>query len=311
MPRAASLSVRGCGLSEAKTRCGFVAIIGATNAGKSTLINQLAGYKVAIVSQKVQTTRARIRAIVVEGRSQIIFVDTPGIFQPRRKLDVAMVEAAWSGAREADVVMLVVDARAGITEAVETIVKTLGEAKTPAVLVLNKIDLVKREALLDMAARLNERHRFAETFMVSALKRDGTDRLKQTLARMMPESPWLYPEDQIADVPMRLIAAEVTREKIYDRLHQELPYQSTVETENWLERADGSVRIDQVIFVERENQRKIVLGKGGQAIKEIGRLAREELQAMLERKVHLFLFVKVRENWASDPERLRAMGLEP
>jgi GTPase len=311
MPRAASLSVRGCGLSEAKTRCGFVAIIGATNAGKSTLINELAGYKVAIVSQKVQTTRARIRAIVVEGRSQIIFVDTPGIFQPRRKLDVAMVEAAWSGAREADVVMLVVDARAGITEAVETIVKTLSEAKTPAVLVLNKIDLVKREALLDMAARLNERHRFAETFMVSALKRDGTDRLKQTLARMMPESPWLYPEDQIADVPMRLIAAEVTREKIYDRLHQELPYQSTVETENWLERADGSVRIDQVIFVERENQRKIVLGKGGQAIKEIGRLAREELQAMLERKVHLFLFVKVRENWASDPERLRAMGLEP
>jgi GTP-binding protein Era len=207
--------------------------------------------------------------------------------------------------------MLVVDARAGITEDVEAIVKNLGEGKTPSVLVLNKIDLAKREALLEGAARLNALHEFAETFMVSALNGDGTNRLKGTLALMMPEGPWLYPEDQIADVPMRLIAAEVTREKIYERLHQELPYQSTVETESWEERADGSVRIDQVIFVERENQRKIVLGKGGQAIKEIGRRAREELEATLERKVHLFLFVKVRENWASDPERLRAMGLEP
>ncbi len=311
MPRAASSSARVCGLSEAPTRCGFAAIIGATNAGKSTLINQLAGYKVAIVSHKVQTTRARIRAIVIEGRSQIIFVDTPGIFQPRRKLDEAMVEAAWSGAQEADVVMLVVDARAGITEDVEAIVRNLAEARTPSVLVLNKIDLVKREALLEIAAMLNARHGFAQTFMVSALTGDGTDRLKETLALMMPEEPWLYPEDQIADVPMRFVAAEVTREKMYERLHQELPYQSTVETESWEERVDGSVRIDQVIFVERENQRKIVLGKGGQAIKEIGRRAREELEAMLERKVHLFLFVKVRENWASDPERLRAMGLEP
>jgi GTP-binding protein Era len=298
-------------LNEETTRCGFAAIIGAPNAGKSTLINTMAGYKVAIVSHKVQTTRARIRAIVIEDATQIVFVDTPGIFAPRRRLDEAMVEAAWSGANDADVVLCIIDSRAGITEDVERIVKKLAEDRPKTVLVLNKIDLLRREALLDLAAKLNAKYGFLETFMISAATGDGVDRLKQQLALLMPQGPWLYPEDQIADVPMRLIASEITRERIYERLHQELPYASTVETERWEERQDGSVRIDQVIFVERESQRKIVLGKGGQTIKEIGKQAREELSGMLERKVHLFLFVKVRQNWASDPERLRAMGLEP
>jgi GTPase len=299
------------GLNEEPTRCGFAAIIGAPNAGKSTLINTLAGYKVAIVSHKVQTTRSRIRAIVIEGRSQIIFVDTPGIFEPRRRLDEAMVQAAWSGASDADVILCIVDSRAGLTQDVDRMLNKLAEDRLRAVLVLNKIDLVKRETLLDLSAKLNATFPFIETFMVSAASGDGVDRLKRQLAQMMPEGPWLYPEDQIADVPMRLLASEITREKIYERLHQELPYASTVETESWEEREDGSVRIDQVIFVERESQRKIVLGKGGQMIKEIGKRARDELGQLLERRVHLFLFVKVRENWASDPERLRAMGLEP
>lgn len=298
-------------MNEQLTRCGFAAIIGAPNAGKSTLINALAGYKIAIVSHKVQTTRSRIRAIVIEANSQIIFVDTPGIFVPRRPLDRAMVEAAWSGAGDADMVLVIVDARAGITEDVDRILKKLADYKSKAVLVLNKIDLTKRENLLELAARLNEAFAFAETFMLSATTGDGVDQLKRRLSQMMPQGPWLYPQDQIADVPLRLMASEVTREKIYERLHQELPYASTVETERWQERPDGSVRIDQVIFVERESQRKIVLGKDGQTIKEIGRRSREELSTMLERKVHLFLFVKVRENWATDPERLRAMGLEP
>jgi GTP-binding protein Era len=298
-------------LNDQPTRCGFAAIIGAPNAGKSTLINALAGSKVAIVSHKVQTTRMRVRAIVIEGKSQIVFVDTPGIFMPRRRLDEAMVEAAWSGASDADIVLMIVDARAGMTDDVYRIIAKLGEAKARAVLVLNKIDLVKRETLLGLAAQLNEAFGFGETFMVSATTGDGIDQLKRKLAVMMPEGPWLYPEDQIADVPLRLMASEITREKIYERLHQELPYASTVETENWEERPDGSVKIEQVIFVERENQRKIVLGKGGQTIRDIGSRAREELSRMLERKVHLFLFVKVRQNWATDPERLRAMGLKP
>jgi len=298
-------------LNDQPTRCGFAAIIGAPNAGKSTLINALAGSKVAIVSHKVQTTRMRVRAIVIEGKSQIVFVDTPGIFMPRRRLDEAMVEAAWSGASDADIVLMIVDARAGMTDDVYRIIAKLGEAKAKAVLVLNKIDLVKRETLLGLAAQLNEAFAFGETFMVSATTGDGIDQLKRKLAVMMPEGPWLYPEDQIADVPLRLMASEITREKIYERLHQELPYASTVETENWEERPDGSVKIEQVIFVERENQRKIVLGKGGQTIRDIGSRAREELSRMLERKVHLFLFVKVRQNWATDPERLRAMGLKP
>jgi GTPase len=298
-------------LNEQPTRCGFAAIIGAPNAGKSTLINTLAGSKVAIVSHKVQTTRMRVRAIVIEGKSQIVFVDTPGIFMPRRRLDEAMVEAAWSGASDADIVLMIVDARAGVTDDVHRILAKLKEAKAKAVLVLNKVDLVQRETLLGLSAQLNEALDFGETFMVSATTGDGVDRLKHRLALMMPEGPWLYPEDQIADVPVRLMASEITREKIYERLHQELPYASTVETENWEERPDGSVKIEQVIFVERENQRKIVLGKGGQTIRDIGSRAREELSRMLERKVHLFLFVKVRQNWATDPERLRAMGLEP
>lgn len=298
-------------MNEEPTRCGFAAIIGAPNAGKSTLVNCLAGTKVAIVSHKVQTTRSRIRAIVIEDKSQIIFVDTPGIFAPRRRLDEAMVEAAWSGAGDADIVLFIVDARAGVTEDVERISARLAEGKTKTVLVLNKIDLLQRQTLLALAQKLNEALAFAETFMVSATTGDGVEELKHKLAGMMPPGPWLYPEDQIADAPLRLMASEITREKIYERLHQELPYASTVETESWQERPDGSVRIEQVIFVERENQRKIVLGKGGQTIKEIGQRARAELSKMLEQKVHLFLFVKVRANWATDPERLRAMGLEP
>lgn len=298
-------------MSEASTRCGFVAIIGAPNSGKSTLLNILAGYKLAIVSRKVQTTRSRVRAIVVEGRSQIIFVDTPGIFLPRRRLDEAMVNAAWGGATDADVVLLLVDARTGLTDDVKRIADKLQQSTSRRVLVLNKIDIVERGRLLGLAGELNELCPSEQTFMISASTGDGVQEMKRELAEIMPPSPWLYPEDQLSDIPQRLIASEITREKIYERLHQELPYASTVETENWEERPDGSVRIDQVIFVERENQRKIVLGKAGQGIKEIGRLAREELSAMLERKVHLFLFVKVRENWATDPERLRAMGLEP
>lgn len=298
-------------MNEPSTRCGFVAVIGAPNSGKSTLINTLAGYKLAIVSHKVQTTRSRVRAIIIEDRSQVIFVDTPGIFVPRRRLDEAMVNAAWAGATDADVVLLMVDARAGVTEDVTRIMDRLKQSRSRPVLVLNKVDTVKRERLLALADELNKLCPFEQTFMISASTGDGVHEMKRKLAEMMPHGPWLYPEDQLSDIPLRLTASEITREKIYQRLHQELPYASTVETEKWEERPDGSVRIEQVIFVERENQRKIVLGKGGQGIKEIGRLAREELSAMFERKVHLFLFVKVRENWATDPERLRAMGLDP
>ena len=293
------------------TRCGFVAVLGAPNAGKSTLINALVGSKVTIVSEKVQTTRARIRAIVISERSQLILVDTPGIFTPRRRLDEAMVDAAWQGAGDADAVLLLVDAKARVTDDVRQILARLGKLRSKIFLALNKIDLVKRETLLALAQTLNAEAPFAETFMISARTGDGLEALLQSLAVAVPEGPWLYPEDQIADLPMRLLASEITREKIFERLHQELPYASTVETETWEERADGSLRIDQVIFVEREGQRKIVLGKGGQGIREIGSRAREELSRMLERKVHLFLFVKVRANWATDPERLRAMGLDP
>ncbi len=293
-----------------QTRCGFVAIIGAPNAGKSTLLNHLVGSKVSIVTHKAQTTRARLRAIAIEGDSQLIFVDTPGIFPPRRMLDEAMVEAAWASAAEADVVLMLVDARRGLDEEAERIIAGLERAGISAHLVLNKIDLVDRPMLLETTRRLNDRFGFVRTFMVSALTGDGVDDLRTFLAEEVPPGPWLFPEDQIADVPLRQLAAEITREKLYLRLHEELPYTSTVETEEWTELPDGSVRISQVIYVARDGQRKIVLGKGGQTIKAIGRSAREELQELLGTRVHLFLFVKVSEHWERDPERLRMMGLD-
>jgi GTP-binding protein Era len=293
-----------------ETRCGFCAIIGAPNAGKSTLVNRLAGAKVAIVSHKVQTTRARLRAIVMESDAQIVLVDTPGIFQPRRKLDRAMVDNAWGGAGEADAVVLLVDGRSGLTEDLQRIIEGLGSLKTKAFLVINKIDLMKREDLLKTAEAFNAAYAFERTFMVSALNGSGTEDLRKAIAARMPRGPWLYPEDQVADVQLRFMASEITREKIYNRLHEELPYASTVETEAWEERKDGSVKISQVIYVERDSQKAIVLGKGGQTIKILGQQAREDMEEHFGRKVHLFLFVKVRENWSNDPERLRMMGLE-
>ncbi len=292
------------------TRCGFCAIIGAPNAGKSTLVNQLTGSKVSIVSHKVQTTRARIRAIAMEGKTQIVLVDTPGIFKPRRMLDRAMVENAWGGAGDADAVVLLVDGRPGITDEAKAIMDQLAATHTKAILVINKIDLMKREQLLDVAAGFNAAFPFEQTFMVSALTGSGTADLRKAIAARMPEGPWLYPEDQVADVHLRFMASEMTREKIYERLHEELPYASTVETEGWEERKDGSVKIDQVIYVERDSQKAIVLGKQGQQVKLIGQLARAEMEKAFERKVHLFLFVKVREGWAEDKERLRNMGLD-
>ena len=293
-----------------ETRCGFVALIGAPNAGKSTLLNALVGSKVSIVSRKVQTTRTVVRGIAIEGQAQIVFVDTPGIFKPKRRLDRAMVTTAWGGAGDADVVALLLDVRKGLEEENEAILGKLAEVRRPRMLVLNKIDLIERPKLLELAAALNARLSFEETFMVSALTGDGVGDLKRKLAALMPPGPWLYPEDQISDAPLRMLAAEITREKIYERLHEELPYRSTVETDQWQQREDGSVRIEQTIFVERESQRKIVLGKGGQTIKAIGQAARKEIAEIAEAPVHLFLFVKVRENWADDPERYREMGLE-
>lgn len=292
------------------TRCGFVALIGAPNVGKSTLVNALVGAKVTIVSRKVQTTRALIRGIVVEDHAQIVLVDTPGIFAPKRRLDRAMVSTAWSGARDADMVCVLLDARAGIDGEADTILDQLAKVTHPAILVLNKIDLVPREKLLALAQAANARHGFVETFMVSALTGDGVADLRHALAARVPEGPFLYPEDQMSDAPMRSLAAEITREKLYHHLHQELPYQSTVETVSWTERKDGSVRIEQTIFVERDSQRKIVLGKGGATIKSIGEQSRKELADILGHPVHLFLFVKVRDGWGDDPERYREMGLE-
>ncbi|MEP7173941.1 MAG: GTPase Era, partial [Aestuariivirga sp.] len=279
-----------------ETRCGFCAIIGAPNAGKSTLVNQLAGSKVSIVSHKVQTTRARLRAIFMEGVSQVIVVDTPGIFDPKRKLDEAMVENAWSGSAEADVTVLLADARLGRNDDVMRIIDGLTKNGTKALLALNKVDLLRREVLLEISKRFNEAYEFSDTFMISALKGSGVDDLRKKITGLMPAGPWLYPEDQAADVQLRFLASEVTREKIYLRLHEELPYSSTVETETWEEQKDGSVKIGQVIYVERDSQKAIVLGKGGQMIKLLGQLAREELEKSFERRVHLFLFVKVREN---------------
>jgi GTPase len=292
------------------TRCGFVALIGAPNAGKSTLLNQLVGAKISIVSRKVQTTRALVRGITTEGSAQIIFVDTPGIFAPRRRLDRAMVASAWGGAADADVVALLVDARKGLDDEVMAILDALGASKAKYILILNKIDLVARPQLLELAAAINAKVGFAETFMIAATSGDGVATLKTHLAAMMPVGPWLYPEDQISEAPIRALAAEITREKIFERLHDELPYQSTVETQSWDERPDGSARVEQTIYVTREAHRKIVLGEGGRTIKAIGTAARKEIAEAAEQPIHLFLFVKVRENWIDDPERYRAMGLE-
>ncbi len=291
-------------------RAGFVALIGAPNAGKSTLLNRLVGAKVSIVTHKVQTTRALVRGIAMHKRAQIVFVDTPGIFQPRRRLEKAMVSAAWSGAADADLVALLVDARKGLTDEVMAILEALAERRVPRILILNKIDVVRRDTLLALAAAANKAVPFERTFMVSALTGDGTAELVDFLAQAMPEGPWLYPPDQIADLPMRWLAAEITREKLMLRLHQELPYQTMVETGAWSETKDGGLRIEQTIYVARESQRKIVLGRNGATIRAISMAARKELSAMLERPVHLFLFVKVRADWTEDPQRYREMGLE-
>jgi GTP-binding protein Era len=291
-------------------RCGFIALIGAPNVGKSTLINALVGAKVTIVSHKVQTTRMPLRGIATEGDAQLILIDTPGIFAPRRRLDRAMVTTAWAGAHDADIVGVLIDAKRGIDEETEALLERLAGVAQPKIALLNKIDLVEKPALLALAQSANERATFAATFMISALAGDGVADLRQWLAAHAPAGPWHYPEDQITDAPLRQLAAEITREKLYLRLHQELPYQSTVETETWKELKDGSVRIEQTIYVERESQRKIVLGKGGATIKAIGADARREIAQIVEQPVHLFLFVKVREGWADDPERYREMGLE-
>ncbi len=291
------------------TQCGVVAVIGVPNAGKSTLVNQFVGAKVSIVTHKVQTTRSRIRGIAIVGSAQVIYVDTPGIFEPRRRLERAMVDAAWIGAADADIVVLVVDARRGANDEVVHIIDGLNENKWPAVLALNKIDTVKRETLLSLAEQLNGKGLFDEVFMVSALNGDGVDDLQAYLAAKMPSGPWLFPEDQLSDLPQRLLAAEVTREKAYLYLHQELPYSLAVDTEDWQDFKDGSVRIGQVVYVERETQKGIVLGKGGQTIKRIRSEAQQELAELLERPIHLFIHVKVRENWVNDPGRYREWGL--
>ncbi|MBE1285910.1 MAG: GTPase Era [Rhodobacteraceae bacterium] len=294
------------------TRAGFVALIGEPNAGKSTLTNQMVGAKVSIVTHKVQTTRARIRGVAMEGDAQIVFVDTPGLFRPRRRLDRAMVAAAWGGAADADIVVLMVEAHRGVTEGVERILEGLeeiGSGRTIA-LAINKIDKVPSEKLLALTKDLNDRYPFSETFMISAEKGHGVADLRAWLAGRLPEGPWLYPEDQIADLPMRMIAAEMTREKLTLRLHQELPYQLTVETESWQERKDGSARVDQVIYVMRDGHKGIVLGKKGETIKAVSQAARAELEEFLDRKVHLFLQVKVRPNWLEESERYSEMGLD-
>jgi len=295
------------------TRAGFVALIGEPNAGKSTLLNRMVGAKVSIVTHKVQTTRARIRGIAMEGDAQVVFVDTPGLFRPRRRLDRAMVAAAWGGAADADIVVLLIEAHRGLTDGVRAILDALREklpARTRVALAINKIDRVKAEALLALAQELNAAFPFEKTFMISAERGHGVEDLKRWLAAELPEGPWFYPEDQIADLPMRMIAAEITREKLTLRLHEELPYQLTVETEHWQEREDGSARIDQVVYVARDGHKGIVLGKGGETIKAVGREARGEIAEFLGRPVHLFLQVKVRENWQEDRARYTEMGLD-
>ena len=293
------------------TRAGFVALIGEPNAGKSTLLNRMVGAKVSIVTHKVQTTRARIRGVAMEGETQIVFVGTPGLFAPRRRLDRAMVAAAWSGAADADVVVLLVEANRGITEGVERILEGLNTigGKRRVALAVNKIDRVEAPKLLGLTKDLNERYPFTETFLISAEKGHGVDTMRKWLAVEVPEGPWLYPEDQIADLPLRMIAAEMTREKLTLRLHQELPYQLTVETDNWEERKDGSARIDQVIYVVRDGHKGILLGHKGETIKQVSKASREELEEFLGRRVHLFLQVKVRSGWLDEAARYSEMGL--
>lgn len=292
-------------------RCGIIAIIGAPNAGKSTLVNTLVGAKVSIVSRKVQTTRTAIRGIAIEGQSQLVFIDTPGIFAPRRRLDRAMVHAAWSGAGDADCIVLIVDAVKGVDDSVEPILKKLAGTSTRCHLVLNKVDRVaEKERLLELVQTVSEHHSFDQVFMLSALTGSGVKELREQLAKDAPLGPWLYPEDEMSDIPMRLFAAEVTREKIFDLLHDELPYQATVETTDWKTLKGGAVRVEQTIYVMRDSQKSIVLGKGGQTVKKISSQSRSELGEILECPVHLFLFVKVREGWEGDPERYREMGLE-
>ncbi|MDD8021814.1 MAG: GTPase Era [Paracoccaceae bacterium] len=295
-----------------ETKAGFVALIGEPNAGKSTLLNKMVGAKVSIVTHKVQTTRARIRGVCMEGAAQIVFVDTPGIFRPRRRLDRAMVTAAWGGASDADIIVLLIEAHRGLTEGVKEIIAALKErdGQQPIALAINKIDKVKAEALLRLAEEVNGQFPFAKTFMISAERGHGVDDLREWLAGELPAGPWFYPEDQIADLPMRQIAAEITREKLTLRLHEELPYQMTVETEKWEDRPDGSTRIDQLIYVVRDGHKGIVLGKGGETIKSISKAAREEMAEFLGHPVHLFLQVKVRANWLEDSERYTEMGLD-
>ncbi|MEL6965928.1 MAG: GTPase Era [Pseudomonadota bacterium] len=292
------------------TRSGFVALIGAPNAGKSTLINRLVGTKVSIVSHKVQTTRTTVRGIAMRGDSQIIFVDTPGIFQPRRRLDRAMVDAAWGGAKDADIVCLLIDAERGIKGDAERILDSLAAVKLPKILLLNKIDRVPHQGLLALVKEANERVAFDETFLISALNGEGCDDFLDHLATALPAGPFLYPPDQVSDFPARMLASEITREKLFLRLHQELPYSAHVEVEGWEERKDGGLKINQVIYIQRSAHKKIVIGAKGETIKAISTQARKELSEILGRPVHLFLFVKVRENWIDDPERYREMGLE-
>jgi GTP-binding protein Era len=296
-----------------ETRAGFVALIGEPNAGKSTLTNAMVGAKVSIVTHKVQTTRARIRGVAIEGDAQIVFVDTPGLFRPRRRLDRAMVAAAWGGAADADIVVLLIEAHRGVTEGVQKIVEALSERATEGqtvALAINKIDRVKSEVLLALTQKMNDAYPFAKTFLISAERGHGIEALRHWLADSLPEGPWLYPEDQIADLPMRMIAAEITREKLTLRLHQELPYQLTVETEKWEERKDGSARVEQIIYVMRDGHKGIVLGNKGETIKAISKAAREELIEFMGRPVHLFLQVKVRPNWLEERDRYSEMGLD-
>ena len=312
-PESPSGAAAGVGVpaADAGRRCGFIAIIGAPNAGKSTLVNRLVGAKVSIVSHKVQTTRVPVRGIAIAGNSQLVFIDTPGIFDPKKRLDRAMVDAAWGGAGDADLVALLVDAQKGIYDAVEQILTRLTKTKRKAILVLNKVDRVADKAkLLAFAADLNQRFAFSETFMISAEDGSGVEDLKAYFVANLPEGPWHFPEDEISDAPLRLLAAEITREKIYRLLHDELPYAITVETTDWKDLKNGAARIEQTIFVERDSQKPIVLGKGGRTIKQISQSARAEIKDIIEREAHLFLFVKVRESWKDDPERYREMGLE-